>query len=246
MEQVLDGDAEAGEATVAHRIFQELSEAIVTGQLEPGSKIKEAVLAARFTVSRAPLREALRRLEERKLLVRAPRMSARVAVLTPERIVELYTIREVLEGAAARQAAVRMQAADIAHMRDLLRRHEAVLDATEDDFYRQGIADEDFHFFIIKCSGNATLIHILCEEYYNLIRLVRRQHSRVAGRARRALLEHHQLVEALAERDGDFAETLMRRHVAAALRGILGSITAENPIGPQATEAGEEIADDHL
>ncbi|MCB8882067.1 GntR family transcriptional regulator [Acidisoma cellulosilytica] len=227
MLKVLANDFEDADATAAHRIFEQLSEAIVSGDLAAGSKIQEAALAARFGVSRAPLREALRRLEERKLLTRSPRSSARVTVLTPARIVELFTIREVLEGVAARQAASHMNASDINHLRALLQRHEEVLDAIDDDIYRQGIADEDFHFYIIKCSGNATLAQILCNEYYNLIRLVRRQHSRVPGRARRALSEHHQLIEALAEGDGNFAEILMRRHVASALRSILGSIATQ-------------------
>jgi DNA-binding GntR family transcriptional regulator len=203
--------------------------------LAAGSKIKEPSLATKFGVSRAPLREALRRLEERKLLTRAPRLSARVTVLNPTRIAELYAIRGALEGVAARAAATRVQPKDIAHLREVLRQHEVSLDAAGDDIYRQGLTDEDFHFFIIQCSGNATLIQILCDEYYNLIRLVRRQHSRVAGRARRALLEHRQLVEALAEGDGDFAEILMRRHVAAALHGILSSI----PAGPTEGETAE-------
>jgi DNA-binding GntR family transcriptional regulator len=219
--------AEVDCGTAAHRVFTLLSEAIIGGELAPGAKIKESALSLRFGVSRAPLREAIRRLEERKLLLRIPRSSARVTLLTPARITELYEIREVLEGMAARQAALRMQPDDIAHLRGLLRQHEAALDASEDDVYRQGTEDEDFHFFIIQRSGNATLVQILCDEYYNLIRMVRRRHSRVAGRARRALQEHQQLVEALAERDGDFAERLMRRHVAAALRGILASLDAE-------------------
>jgi DNA-binding GntR family transcriptional regulator len=223
-----DGQAAPDEATVAHRIFEQLSEAIISGELAAGAKIKEPALAAKFGVSRAPLREAIRRLEERKLLTREPRVSARVTVLTPVRVAELYAIREALEGIAAREAALRVQPADIAHLRDLLRQHEAALDAASDDLYRQGTADEDFHFFIIKCSGNASLVQILCDEYYNLIRLVRRQHSRASGRARRALIEHQQLVEALAEGDGDFAEILMRRHIAAALRSILASIATGN------------------
>lgn len=215
------------DATAAHRIFEQLSEAIINGELAAGTKVQEIALAVRFGVSRAPLREALRRLEERKLLTRAPRLSARVTTLTPARIAELFAIREVLEGVAAREAAMKMRPADVDHLRDLLRQHEAALQEGEDDVYRQGTADDDFHFFIIKCSNNEMLHQILCNEYYNLIRLARRQHSRVPGRARRALLEHHQLVEALAERDGPFAEILMRRHIAAALHGILGTIATQ-------------------
>ena len=86
-------------------LFERLSEAIVTGELAPGSKLSEPRLAARYGVSRAPLREAIRRLEERKLVQRTPRQGVRVVVPSLATAVELFKIREVLEGLAAREAA---------------------------------------------------------------------------------------------------------------------------------------------
>ncbi len=217
-----------GGDTIADRIFDLLSEAIISGELAPATRIREPELAAQYGVSRAPLREALRRLEERQLITRTPRMSARVTVVTPRLIGEIYTIREALEGVAARQAAAHVTDADIAHLRGLLAAHQTQFAADNVDTYRMGRSDDDFHFYIIRCSRNQALIHILCDEYYNLIRLFRLQHRHVQGRAHRAFAEHQRLVDALADRDGELAEILMRRHVAAALKGILHTLSTSS------------------
>jgi DNA-binding GntR family transcriptional regulator len=210
---------------VSDRLFDLLAEAIASGELMPGAKISEPDLAARFGTSRAPLREAIRRLEERKLVSRIAHQGARVAILSPARIAEIYAVREALEGMAARQAASRITPDDIARLRAHLRAHEASLEEGDQDDYQQGVADDDFHFVIIRASGNATLIDLLLDQYYALIRMYRRQHRQVAGRARRALIEHGRITDALADRDADLAELLMRRHIAAARAGIAGALT---------------------
>lgn len=204
--------------TTADRLFDILSEAIVGGELASGAKISEPELAARFGTSRAPLREAIRRLEERKLVTRIAHQGARVTVISAERIREVYLVREVLEGAAAREAALRMTPEDVEDLRGLLATHEARIASR--DVYQQGAADDDFHFRIIRASGNATLVSLLLDEYYLLIRMFRRQLRQVGGRARRALFEHRRIADALADRDGDLAELLMRRHIAAARDSI--------------------------
>lgn len=210
------------------RVFDQLSEAIVAGELLPGAKISEPDLAIRFGVSRAPLREAIRRLEERKLVSRVAHQGARVAVLSAARISEIYMVREALEGVAAREAAHRMGGEDVGQLRALLSSHEQSFGG-DGDTYRMGSADEDFHFRIIRASGNATLIALLLGEYYALIRMFRRQHRQVAGRARRALVEHHRITDALADRDAELAEFLMRRHIAAARIGIEQALAAAAP-----------------
>lgn len=215
--------AEEPDLTTADRLLDLLSEAIVGGELAPGAKISEPELAARFGTSRAPLREAIRRLEERKLVTSVPHQGARVAVLSPARIREIYLVREVLEGAAAREAAARMSPEDVAELYSLLETHEARI--ASNDVYLQGATDDDFHFRIIRASGNATLAGLLLGEYYTLIRMFRRQLGQVPGRARRALFEHRRIADALADRDGDLAELLMRRHIAAALDSVERSLS---------------------
>jgi DNA-binding GntR family transcriptional regulator len=210
----------AHELPVSDRLFDQISEAIISGALGAGSKISEPDLAQRYGTSRAPLREAIRRLEERKLVSRIAHQGARVAVIGAERIAETYAVREALEGIAAREAASRISAADLGRLRDHLDRHAELLDHGNPDDYRQGIADDDFHFVIIRASGNATLIDLLLDQYYAVIRMFRGQHRQIAGRARRALVEHQRITDALADRDAELAELLMRRHIAAARAGI--------------------------
>jgi DNA-binding GntR family transcriptional regulator len=212
---------------VSDRLFEQLAEAIVAGDMAAGARISEPDLAARFGTSRAPLREAIRRLEERKLVSRIAHHGARVAVITPARIAEIYTVREALEGIAAREAAARISADDIASLRAHLDAHETMLACEDADDYRQGVADDDFHFIIIRASANATLIDLLLDQYYALIRMFRRQHRQVAGRARRALVEHRRITEALADHDADLAELLMRRHIAAARTSIAEALRTQ-------------------
>ncbi|MEZ0168797.1 GntR family transcriptional regulator [Microvirga sp. TS319] len=207
--------------TTADRILNQLSDAILRGQLQPGEKLSEPELARQLGTSRAPLREAISRLEERKLVTRAPHVGARVIELTPEKIQEIFVVREALEGMAAREAAIRISDAEIEQLRLILARHEAHLDESTFNIEDlQGDPDDDFHLFIVKCSRNETLINLLCGEYYNLIRLCRRRQRRIAGRVRRAFVEHRRIADALADRDAELAELTMRRHIAAARAGL--------------------------
>src|SRR5690349_14050541 len=87
------------------KLLESLGARIISGEMPPGTKLTEASLARQLGVSRAPLREALLKLEERQLIERVPFSGMRVAVLSPNTIFELFEIREVLEGLACRKAA---------------------------------------------------------------------------------------------------------------------------------------------
>ncbi|HEY4203153.1 MAG TPA: GntR family transcriptional regulator [Devosiaceae bacterium] len=214
--------------SLSDSLFTRLSEAIVQGEFPPGSKLSEPRLAARFGVSRGPLREAIRRLEERKLVTRAPRQGVRVVVPSREAAVELFQMREVLEGLAAREAARRATPAEVQDLRDMLARHAEALSRPDAMVYWQATANADFHFLVARIAGNGRLFDLLCGEYYTILRLYRMQHRIVPGRAKRALLEHERIVDAIAEGDAELAELLMRRHIAAALIGLEASVaTAE-------------------
>ncbi|MBK1722395.1 GntR family transcriptional regulator [Thiocystis violacea] len=200
-------------ATIADRIFDQLRQAIVEGEIPPGSKISEPVLAARYGISRGPLREAMRRLESSSLVERKPNVGARVITLTSEQLLEIYVIREALEGMAARLAAEHMSDAAIADLKRLLTRHRTDVAQEEWQTYFQKEGDLDFHFRIVQGSGNRRLINILCNDLYHLARMYRCQFGMKSDRARDALKEHELVVEAIAERDGELAEWLMRRHI---------------------------------
>lgn len=205
------GDGE----TLAEHIFRKIQSAIVTGEIAPGSKISEPELARFHGVSRGPLREALHRLEGQKLLVRVPHAGARVVSLSRQELSELYEIRESLEGTACRLAAERMAPQEIAELRGVLEAHE------RDEAFQAGLGyyqqegDYDFHYRIVKGSGNQMLFRMLCDELYQLARMYRIQYSTTPNRPRQAYAEHHRILDAIADGDGELAEILMRRHIRA-------------------------------
>ena len=160
-------------ASVADGVLQRLKEAILSGELPPGSKISEPEMAKRFGISRAPLREAIRRLEERKLVTHIPRQGARVIVLTPERVRQIFVIREAIEGMAAREAALRISAEEIAHLRESLLRQYEQMTAAQGSTLPHVNFDTDYHSAIVRASGNEFLVQFLSEDYHPLIELCR-------------------------------------------------------------------------
>jgi DNA-binding GntR family transcriptional regulator len=207
-------------ATIADRIFDQLRHAIVEGEIPAGSKISEPVLAARYGISRGPLREAMRRLESSNLVDRKPNVGARVITLSNSQLLEIYVIREALEGMAARLAAEYMPDEAIADLKRLLAQHRS--DVARDDWqtYFQQEGDLDFHFRIAQGTGNRRLIDILCNDLYHLARMYRCQFGMKSDRARDALKEHELIADAIAERDGELAEWLTRRHIRISRRAV--------------------------
>jgi len=201
-------------------VFKRLQVAIVEGQIAPGSKISEPELAKRYGISRGPLREALHRLEGQKLLVRAAHVGARVVSLSAAELIELYQVREALEGLACRLAAQHMPAAEVDELRRVLELHEQDAAFQAGIGYYQQEGDFDFHYRIIQASGNGALTRLLADELYQLMRMYRLQFASTPKRPRQAFIEHHRILDAIAARDGELAELLMRRHIAASRRNI--------------------------
>lgn len=206
--------------TRADEAFDCLQTAIVKGYLAPGDKIGELDLCSRFELTRGPLREALGRLESRGLLVRRPHAGVRVVSLSATELVELYRIREIMEGLAARQAAERMTDQEIADLQATLDTHETMIDEAQGQAYYQAEGDYDFHHRIATGSRNTKLAQMLLGDLYYMVRMYRYRLSTSAGRPHRALGEHRRIVEAIAQRDGELAEFLMKRHINAARKNI--------------------------
>jgi len=206
--------------TRADEAFDCLQTAIVTGDLAPGEKIGEVELCSRFNLTRGPLREALGRLESRGLLVRRPHAGVKVVSVSADELIELYRIREVMEGLAARQAAERMTDEEIRDLQATLDSHEKMIEEAQGQAYYQAEGDYDFHHRIATGSRNAKLAQMLLGDLYYMVRMYRYRLSTSAGRPHMALGEHRRIVEAIAQRDGELAEFLMKRHINAARKNI--------------------------
>ncbi len=215
------------QGTLADLATHKLAQSIVTGELAQGQKLNEAELAERFGMGRGPLREALRHLEGMRLVKRTPNAGARVVILDRKTLSDLYAVREALEGMACRIAASQMSDEDIAQLAALLDRHETQIEKQGGKVYAQSEGDLDFHYQIARGSRNQMLMDLLGSEQYQLLRMCRYRTSRNAQRTKPALSQHRQIVEALANRDGELAELLMRRHIQGAWRSISEMIDKE-------------------
>lgn len=201
------------ELTKSEDLTERLIECIVNGEYPAGSKIAESDLANTFGVSRGPLREALMRVEALRLIERVPHVGARVVELSQEKLIEIYAVREALEGMAARLACIHISDEEIEGLQCLLTTHHQHIEKVEGASYFHQQGDFDFHYRIIKASRNSKLISLLCDELYHLLRMYRYQSPRAHSRPSQALSEHAQILAAIKERDGELAEMLMRRHI---------------------------------
>lgn len=221
----LEGATEGGARTLGDRVYGQLLNAIITGELPLGARMGESELAQRFGVSRGPLREAIRRLEERRLVVRTAHVGARVVELSDSALLELFFVREAMEGMAARLASQRMSDRETGDLIQLLDAHEQGVAAQ--DHYDQRDHDLDFHYRIAKGSRNELIEGLLCRDLYQLLKIYRYRHSSACGRAQRALLEHRRIAGAIADRDDEMAEILMRRHIVAARKILEKSLDSK-------------------
>ena len=202
--------------TLARRSFDSIKSDIINGQLAQGTKIVESDLALKYGISRGPLREAIHRLEQIKLIVRVPHAGSRVVTLDIKMMQDIYTAREALEGMAARLAARLMPDADIEALSTLLDQHSDNINETAGKAYLQSEGDIDFHYRIALASENRWIQQNLHGELYQLIRMCRHQSGQFPSRAQTALDQHRQIANAIAQRDEELAELLMRRHISGA------------------------------
>ena len=197
--------------TAADKTFIQLRTDIVEGVVAAGSKLSETELSTKYAVSRAVIREAINRLESCRLVERKANVGARVVDLTPEGLLELYQVRESLEGMAARLAATNMSNEEISDLNGLLNSYSQTVQSGET--YYQEAGDVDFHYRIVLGSKNGQLISLLMDGIYHLIRMYRVQLGMAGPRVTTAFDEHQHIVQAISNRDPELAEMLMRRHI---------------------------------
>ncbi|MCG7900272.1 MAG: GntR family transcriptional regulator [Candidatus Thiodiazotropha lotti] len=205
---------------LTERLFDALQRAIVEGELPQGSKISEPELARQHGVSRGSLREAMARLEARKLVERKPNLGARVVTLSYEQLIEIFQLREALEGMAARLAAQNMSEKEIEELQSLLNQHGEQIAEQHGQAYFQKQGDLDFHYRIVQGSKNKQLIELLCNDLYHLLRMYRYQFGMRSKRSQQAYEEHQYLINAISARDPEMAELLMRQHIRSSRRNV--------------------------
>lgn len=192
-------------------VLGRLRGAIQDRRYSPGERIRESEVAGWLGVSRTPVREAFRRLQADGLLVLTPWRGAVVAELDRQQVVELYAMRQVLEGTAAGLAAEHATAAEIDVLFELLD-HDA---EAGPDPVRLAEISRRFHAAIYAAAHNRYLLKAL-NALADSLALLRSTTYEVPGRAAAARCEHRQIADAIKGRDRDAAERVARAHIATA------------------------------
>lgn len=235
-----DLDAPPGKALVDETTSR-LELAIVTGKLAPGQKLSEAALSAAFGVSRGPLREAIRALEGRRLVVRRPYAGVWVIDLTADEIEQLLVFREALEGMASRQASENMTLRETRALRETLESQQYHLQRGEIEAMYRDDREHDFHREIARGSRNRFLEDAICRDLFPLLRIVRYRLASVTDRQPQVIDEHFAILSAIERRLPDEAERLMRRHIAVGRDRLLKELR----VGPAARRRQERPAMDN-
>lgn len=196
-------------------VYEAILNEIRDGVLKAGDRLREQDIAARFGMSRTPVREGLGRLLEKGLVVSAGGRGLVVRALSATEVVDLYAMREIVEGAAARLAAQHAAPPEVAALCDLQRDFAAA-----SDYQQVARINREFHDAVHRSARNAYLdaaIRLL-EDHIALLGI---STFSVPGRADAATAEHGAIVDAIVARDAERAEQAARAHIRAALRARL-------------------------
>jgi len=203
-------------------VFDVLRSSIASGALPPGERLMENQLAEQLRVSRTPVREAIRKLEQEGFVVMVPRRGTYVADISIRDISEVFEIRTALEVLAAGLAAERMTDNDLEKLERLLVEIGQLID--RGDTAKLVEADCRFHDILYSATHNKTLANIInnLREKFTPFRTISYAYP---GRAKPSLEEHRRLVEALAQRNSLLAQQLARKHMEKAEQTLLQHIS---------------------
>lgn len=207
--------------TLREKILESIREAILKGQLKPGEKVAEPELAERFGISRTPIREAFRQLESEGYLTVIPRKGAVVAELSEQDIEEFYAIKSVLEGFAARMAALKMSDKEIEKLESINEKLEQL--AQQGDVKTFFRVHNEFHELFIRASGNSKLADLIDQLVMKFNRS-RMASLALPGRMEISVNEHRKIIQAFKDRDSDKADNLVKKTAAYGAQVLIQSI----------------------
>jgi DNA-binding GntR family transcriptional regulator len=188
----------------------EIENEIIAGRFPPGERLDEVSLAARYGVSRTPIREALHALAASGLLEVRPHRGTIVAEVSPERLFEMFEVMGEMEAMCARHAARRMVEAEY---RELDAAHAACgVAAQNEDSDQYYYENERFHFCIYEGSHNGFLAE-QCKGLHRRLQPYRRLQLRVRNRMATSYREHGEIAAAIKAGKGEEAASLLRHHV---------------------------------
>lgn len=214
-------------------VYGKIRESILAGRHAPGERLIEARLATDLGVSRTRVRDALARLEAEHIVSRAPNRGVMVRPFTIGDIEETYSLRLLLEGYAARQAALNITTPEVERLRavqDRMEDAERTMPGANSAEEKLAVIREvtecnnEFHRLIQLASRNSRLQRVV-RTVVDVPLVFRSFYWYTESELAEAAREHREIIEALASRDGDRSEDLMRRHITRGLNTLRREIT---------------------
>ncbi|MFC4295917.1 GntR family transcriptional regulator [Novosphingobium tardum] len=194
------------------RAYTAIREMIMSGELAPGDPLGEEALAERCGVSRTPVRDALRRLESEMLITRSDTQRSFVADWSIDDVADLFELRAMLEGHAAKRAADRMSASTLQELRRCNAALRSAVTASPPDVDLFLERNREFHALILEAAGSRKLVSLLAAVIEQPV-IWRTAHHYGEEELRRSCGEHEELLAAFARRDGSWAESIMAGHI---------------------------------
>lgn len=206
--------------TQAKDVYKRLLDDIASGELRPGERLREVALANRLKVSRTPVREALKDLEADGLVEHLPRVGASIKSLSYAEVVELYEMRAVLEGLAAKMAARSASDIELQALAKLNTQMAQAIDVPA----QMAQLNRNFHRLLFNAAKNRYLLQAVSMVQKTLL-VVGPSTLTEVSRASAVIEEHARVIEALMAREGVKAEAAMVAHIEASHRARLRQIS---------------------
>jgi DNA-binding GntR family transcriptional regulator len=195
---------------LAGTVFEQLEQLIAAGQIRPGEKINENQLAQKLKISRGPIREAIRRLEQYGLVEVIPHKGAVLRKLGFKEILDLYDVRAGLAYAAGTLLPIRATSTDIAELKGLLEDMENA--AIREDSERFTVLNETFHRRLFAIAGNEPLMH-LAEQQEILLKAFLQNEIRNPRMLRHSNAQHRSIIEAIVYNDQEGCAKAFHHHI---------------------------------
>lgn len=203
--------------SLADQVFERLETDILSGKYQRGELLTELKLSEEMGVSRTPVREALRRLEQEHLIEDTNKGSV-VLGITNEDLRDIYAIRMNIEGIAAYRAAERITDEQIRELQELLDLQEFYASKKDADHIK--VVDNNFHELVYRYSGS-TVIYNTLTPLHRKIQKYRKASVENAERSENSLKEHRALLAALEKHDCELAQKVVTDHVVNAFKNIM-------------------------
>lgn len=203
-------EAEVSSGSLSSRVFSQLQNDILNGEYQPGDSLIETKLSEELGVSRTPIREAIRQLELEGLVRSIPNKGAVVKGISAKDIEDIYTIRMLIEGLAARWATEKITPEELKELKEAAELEEFY--TAKNDLNHLLHFDSRFHDIIFKASKSKPLMHTL-STFHHYVQRARSMSLNSPERAQKALEEHKAILKAIIEGDAEKAERLTTEHV---------------------------------